>query len=102
MHPIRRRFETVFEEEGIRIISDYAHHPTEIAATLAAGAAVAAVIVGVLIGGGSEGDDESVAAEVAEAGREQETGSHYEESRRTRVRSLDPIEHPAQIERNPL
>lgn len=38
-------------------------------------------------------DDESIAAEVAEAGREQETGSHYEESRRTRVRSLDHVEH---------
>ena len=32
LRPIRRRFETVFEEEGILIISDYAHHPTEIAA----------------------------------------------------------------------
>ena len=30
--PIRRRFETVFEGGGIRIVSDYAHHPTEIAA----------------------------------------------------------------------
>ena len=30
--PIRRRFETVFEGEGIRVVSDYAHHPTEIAA----------------------------------------------------------------------
>ncbi|MEN8261044.1 MAG: Mur ligase domain-containing protein [Pseudomonadota bacterium] len=30
--PIRRRFETVFEDGGIRIVSDYAHHPTEIAA----------------------------------------------------------------------
>ncbi len=32
IHPVRRRFETVFEGGGIRIVSDYAHHPTEIAA----------------------------------------------------------------------
>lgn len=32
--PIRRRFETVFESRGIRVISDYAHHPTEIAALI--------------------------------------------------------------------
>jgi UDP-N-acetylmuramate--alanine ligase len=32
IRPIRRRFETVFEGEGIRIVSDYAHHPTEVAA----------------------------------------------------------------------
>ncbi|MEN8254049.1 MAG: UDP-N-acetylmuramate--L-alanine ligase [Verrucomicrobiota bacterium] len=30
--PIRRRFETVFEGRGVQIVSDYAHHPTEIAA----------------------------------------------------------------------
>jgi UDP-N-acetylmuramate--alanine ligase len=30
--PIRRRFERVFEKDGICIISDYAHHPTEVAA----------------------------------------------------------------------
>jgi UDP-N-acetylmuramate--alanine ligase len=30
--PVRRRFETVFAERGIRIVSDYAHHPSEIAA----------------------------------------------------------------------
>ncbi len=29
---IRRRFETLFEGEGLQIISDYAHHPTEVAA----------------------------------------------------------------------
>ena len=34
--PVRRRFETVFEDGGIRIISDYAHHPTEIAALVQA------------------------------------------------------------------
>ncbi len=34
MGPVRRRFETVFEGEGIRIVSDYAHHPTEIAALI--------------------------------------------------------------------
>lgn len=31
---IGRRFETVFERGGVRIISDYAHHPTEIAALI--------------------------------------------------------------------
>ena len=34
--PIRRRFETVFEGGGIQIVSDYAHHPTEIAALIQA------------------------------------------------------------------
>ncbi len=34
MKPLRRRFETVFDNNGIRIISDYAHHPTEIAALI--------------------------------------------------------------------
>ena len=32
LRSIRRRFETVFESEGIQIISDYAHHPTEVTA----------------------------------------------------------------------
>lgn len=32
LRPIHRRFETVFEDGGIQIISDYAHHPTEVAA----------------------------------------------------------------------
>ena len=32
--PVARRFETVMEREGIRIISDYAHHPTEITALI--------------------------------------------------------------------
>ncbi|MBN2704193.1 MAG: hypothetical protein JXR23_08280 [Pontiellaceae bacterium] len=32
IQPVRRRFETVFESGGVRVISDYAHHPTEIAA----------------------------------------------------------------------
>lgn len=31
-----RRFETIGETHGVRIIDDYAHHPTEIRATLAA------------------------------------------------------------------
>ena len=31
---VERRFEILGEEGGIRIIDDYAHHPTEIAATL--------------------------------------------------------------------
>jgi len=31
---IRRRFETVFEAGGLRVVSDYAHHPTEIAALI--------------------------------------------------------------------
>lgn len=34
VRPVRRRFETVYEADGIRIISDYAHHPTEIAALI--------------------------------------------------------------------
>ena len=32
--PVRRRFETVCDRGSIRIISDYAHHPTEIAALI--------------------------------------------------------------------
>lgn len=32
----KRRFETVFNNDGIKIIDDYAHHPTEIRATLSA------------------------------------------------------------------
>ncbi len=32
--PILRRFETVYERGGVQIISDYAHHPTEIAALI--------------------------------------------------------------------
>ena len=32
LRPIRRRFETVFNENNIRVVSDYAHHPTEIKA----------------------------------------------------------------------
>lgn len=34
LRPIRRRFETVFNDKGIQIVSDYAHHPTEIAAVI--------------------------------------------------------------------
>src|SRR5207248_2776529 len=33
---IGRRFETIGDVNGIRVIDDYAHHPTEIRATLAA------------------------------------------------------------------
>jgi UDP-N-acetylmuramate--alanine ligase len=32
----RRRFELVGEAAGVRVVDDYAHHPTEVAATLAA------------------------------------------------------------------
>ncbi len=32
---VRRRFETVGEVEGVTVVDDYAHHPTEVAATLA-------------------------------------------------------------------
>jgi UDP-N-acetylmuramate-alanine ligase len=32
--PVRRRFETVWNDRGIRVVSDYAHHPTEIAALI--------------------------------------------------------------------
>jgi UDP-N-acetylmuramate-alanine ligase len=34
IQPIRRRFETVFNDRGIQVVSDYAHHPTEIAALI--------------------------------------------------------------------
>jgi UDP-N-acetylmuramate--alanine ligase len=34
IHPIQRRFETVYEQSGIQIVSDYAHHPTEISALI--------------------------------------------------------------------
>lgn len=34
VRPVRRRFETVFNDGSIRIVSDYAHHPTEIAALI--------------------------------------------------------------------
>jgi UDP-N-acetylmuramate-alanine ligase len=34
LKPIGRRFETVFHRQGIQIISDYAHHPTEVAALI--------------------------------------------------------------------
>ncbi|VGO14503.1 UDP-N-acetylmuramate--L-alanine ligase [Pontiella desulfatans] len=34
IQPVRRRFETVSNEGGVRIVSDYAHHPTEIAALI--------------------------------------------------------------------
>ncbi|MFC3690323.1 UDP-N-acetylmuramate--L-alanine ligase [Aquipuribacter hungaricus] len=37
----RRRFETVGEAAGVRVVDDYAHHPTEVAATLAAARTVA-------------------------------------------------------------
>jgi UDP-N-acetylmuramate--alanine ligase len=33
---VARRFETKGEKNGIRVVDDYAHHPTEVAATLAA------------------------------------------------------------------
>lgn len=32
--PLRRRFETVVDRDGVRVVSDYAHHPTEIAALI--------------------------------------------------------------------
>jgi UDP-N-acetylmuramate--alanine ligase len=34
IHQIKRRFEIVFESGGIQIVSDYAHHPTEVAALI--------------------------------------------------------------------
>ena len=34
IQPVSRRFETVYEQGGIHVISDYAHHPTEIAALI--------------------------------------------------------------------
>jgi UDP-N-acetylmuramate--alanine ligase len=33
---VKRRFDQVGEERGIRVVDDYAHHPTEVRATLAA------------------------------------------------------------------
>ena len=33
---VRRRFDTLGEVGGVRIVDDYAHHPTEVAATLSA------------------------------------------------------------------
>ena len=33
---VKRRFDQVGEERGVRVIDDYAHHPTEVRATLAA------------------------------------------------------------------
>jgi UDP-N-acetylmuramate--alanine ligase len=35
-HGVARRFETRGEQSGVRVVDDYAHHPTEILATLAA------------------------------------------------------------------
>lgn len=37
----RRRFEPVGEAAGVRVVDDYAHHPTEVAATIAAARTVA-------------------------------------------------------------
>lgn len=34
IQPIARRFETVLNRAGVRVISDYAHHPTEVAALI--------------------------------------------------------------------
>ncbi|MCF7816703.1 MAG: hypothetical protein K9M54_02375 [Kiritimatiellales bacterium] len=34
IRPVRRRFESVYEGGGVRIVSDYAHHPTEITALI--------------------------------------------------------------------
>jgi UDP-N-acetylmuramate-alanine ligase len=31
VRPVRRRFETVFDRGGVRVITDYAHHPSEMA-----------------------------------------------------------------------
>jgi len=33
---VKRRFDLVGEERGVRVVDDYAHHPTEVRATLAA------------------------------------------------------------------
>ena len=33
---VRRRFDLVGEAQGVTVVDDYAHHPTEIAATIAA------------------------------------------------------------------
>lgn len=39
---VRRRFEVLLDAAGIQVVDDYAHHPTEIAATLAAARKAAA------------------------------------------------------------
>src|SRR5213083_2498216 len=36
LHGVRRRFERLGDAAGVTIVDDYAHHPTEVAATLAA------------------------------------------------------------------
>jgi len=42
---VKRRFDDVGEAGGVRVIDDYAHHPTEVRATLAAARAVGATRV---------------------------------------------------------
>ena len=37
---VRRRFDLVGEADGVTVVDDYAHHPTEIAATIAAAKAL--------------------------------------------------------------
>ena len=42
---VRRRFETRGEANGVRVVDDYGHHPTEILATLAAARGMGRVLV---------------------------------------------------------
>ncbi|WP_425437034.1 UDP-N-acetylmuramate--L-alanine ligase [Mycobacterium aquaticum] len=46
---VRRRFELVGSTDGVRVFDDYAHHPTEVRATLAAARSVVAATGGRLI-----------------------------------------------------
>jgi len=46
-HGAKRRFQVISEEAGVLVIDDYAHHPTEISATIAAAQATGRRIVAV-------------------------------------------------------
>ncbi|GJM79263.1 hypothetical protein HMSSN139_17590 [Paenibacillus sp. HMSSN-139] len=46
-HGAKRRFQVLGEQNGILIIDDYAHHPTEIQATIAAAKATGKRIIAV-------------------------------------------------------
>ncbi len=64
---VRRRFDPVGEACGVTVVDDYAHHPTEIKATLAAAAALDFNRVVVLFQPHRYSRTESLAAEFGEA-----------------------------------
>ncbi len=64
---VRRRFDPVGEANGVTIVDDYAHHPTEIKATLAAAAALDFKRVVVLFQPHRYSRTESLAPEFGEA-----------------------------------